>query len=97
MQAITTRKRKQFELWQFVLVGLVLAGIVATATTLSRQTTDDVLVDQTPVTVTFAIPQVDEQPVPGMPRDTFESITGAGSKFERPMGMPDYTWQEISG
>ena len=94
MQAVTTKK--QLTIRPVILVVLVLAGIVAIATWLNRQPIVDEVVIPGTVPVTFAIPQTEDGPVPGMPRETFESVTATQGAFERPMGMPDDTWQQIN-
>lgn len=95
MQTVTSKKGPAT--WPVIVGLLAIAGILAITTTLDRPTSEEGVTVPAPVTVTFAIPQLDGQPVPGMPRDTFESINGTGSEFVQPMGMPNYTWQEIGG
>lgn len=93
MHAVTTKK--QLTIWPVILGVVVLAGIVAIATWLNQQTIVDDIILPGPVPVTFAIPDIEDGPVPGMPRDTFESVTSLKGGLDRPMGMPDDVWQQI--
>jgi hypothetical protein len=95
MQAVTSTKK--LAIWPVILGFLILVMVIAIATASDQTTGDDGLAVPAPVTVTFAFPRIEDGPVPGMPRDTFEAITGPGQGIERPMGMPEDTWHEING